>query len=412
MTNRKFILGIFVLYSLSLFGEFQFDDYSHLHAKAFMGQPVGIPGRLLPTLLIRGLYSLVGLNPMLFKCVNIVLHCSVVAMLFTLAKQLGRSSWGVVVFAIHPVFVSTVAYPIQASVMMATLLCGCAFISYLRKNWCASVILFACACLCKQNAWVFPAVVFVYEWLVKRKLSIAWLLMGGAIVGNWYVLTHDIHTLLVNRLFSPWTRICTQGFVWLKYCGMVLFPWKYTICHEVEVIHHAFWLVLWLVVILALLYVLGRKGKCIVLAFVIMMLPESSGLSLDLCFEHRLYFPCAILAMGVPRVRWDVVYTLMFAWLLVVNLQTQWVWLSQRRMWEHTLEMYPKNWRAHNNLAKLIYFNEPILALHHFNEAVKIDNRKTQRWHNEQAEVFKYVYADKINGALSEFDKNINKERE
>ena len=79
---------------------------------------------------------------------------------------------GVWLFAVHPVLVTTVSYPIQQSVIMATLACGWAFLCYDSKQYVRCFILCIICAMCKQNAWVFPAVLAVYEWLVKRKRSV------------------------------------------------------------------------------------------------------------------------------------------------------------------------------------------------------------------------------------------------
>ena len=401
-------LFIFILYAIGLAGDFQFDDFAWIHDPLLCGELPHLHGRPIPSALLGWMSHIWGVNPMPYKMLGLILHLGVVHMLVNLCKRFEKGSFWVWIFAMHPVLVSTVAYPIQASVMMVTLACGWAFMCYDSKKYARCALLFIVACLCKQNAWVFPAVLISYEWVVKRKQSVVVPIAIGVIALNWYVFTHDIFDLYTNRLFSPWTRLTSEGVVGFKYLNMVLLPsvGKYTVCHNITVVNTPIFLIIWLLAITWGIVYGNRWTRFMILALIAMVAPECTFLNLELCFEHRLYLPLAIVAVSLPEPRHNRFHIPIIVWLMIVNLQYQWIWMSQERMWKHTVENHP-SYRAHQNYAKVIYRDKPLLALYHFNEATKYIDKSSIRWYKQLQAVFKYWYAVEINKEVVKFDKSI-----
>jgi len=410
MNINRLILyaGIFALYSIGFTGEFQFDDYYWIHVPAWMGVQPHIPGRPIPSALLSAIYSVGGLNAVWYKVVSVAIHIGVIDCMYRICKRFKTSPLMVVAFAVHPVLVTTVAYPVQQSVMLATLACGWAFLAYDARKYAVSAVLCAVAMMCKQNAYVFPVVLVLYEWLVNRKKSLAIPLFMGVSLALWYVLTHDLNTNFTNHMYSPWTRLTTQGYVMFKYLFMVILPHnQYTISHEIEVIKNPIWLMFWIMVIACVYVHSNERGRWIWLALVVMCLPEFTVMNLELMFEHRLYLPLAMICCAVPRFRvqrW--VFLTIISWLIACNINFQLIWKSQERLWKHTLRLYPNSYRAHENLGKLLYKANPLESLYHLSEAMKCTDRSNGKWSADMAVLYKtYIDAE----IIAEFNRFRNK---
>lgn len=129
-------------------------------------------------LVLRTWDALVGLDPMGWHVLPILLHLVNVGLVFVVARKLTDDVSGLIaaaLFGVHPVQIETVAAIYGSTdAMMAGWLLG-SFWAYLRwketTRWVWAVIaigLFASALLTKESAIVFPAVVVAYEVVVNR----------------------------------------------------------------------------------------------------------------------------------------------------------------------------------------------------------------------------------------------------
>jgi hypothetical protein len=328
-----------------------------------------------------------------------LLHIAVIDVLLRICQHFKRGEWGVALFAVHPVMVSTVGYVIQSSVMMAALFMGWAFLMWARRRFVLSLAMCVLAAMSKQNAWVFPVVLGMYEWIMVRRWN-AWGALGIlACVGLLGLWCQDIFEVLELRGYSPWDRLCMQALLMPKYFGMIMLPdiGRYTIDHAVGVCHNAWWALM----IMGALWgwgfiVMDRAGRFMLLGLSVMMVPEFTIMNLELVFEHRLY---PLLAMGcccVGRIRAEWARGLVgiaVAYCCVVNVQYQCAWLTQKSLWEHAVRVYPESFRAHLNMAKMTYQESPSRALYHLGELRKCKDLKNGVWTKEA----RWVY-----GVLSE----------
>jgi hypothetical protein len=372
-------IAIIALYALSLFGDFQFDDFGWIHQQIMNGNAPYLEGRPVASCILRGCYHIGGLNPFVYKLMSLLIHLFAIDALLRVAEHFKRGKWAVWLFAIHPVFVSTVAYPIQASVMLATGFCALSFIHWDKRQFIRSAVFLGLACASKQNAWLFPAVLFMYEWGIKRNLPKLPVILAGLLTVAYFATNQDWLADYNSRPYSPLERLCTQIAILPKYASMVLLPHisKYTISHQIPV-YGVWWLSGVLVWVAGLSCLVRRSGAFWgVLCVTVMLIPEFTIINLEMMFEHRIYLPLAMIVPFMPRLRptFSAYIAVISLWLIIVNLQYQYIWADQERLWRHTCRIYPESVRANYNLAKLVIEKDPLESLYRMNKIkTNIDN--------------------------------------
>jgi len=397
MNINRLILyaGIFALYSVGFTGEFQFDDYKWIHLQTMDGLLPFVPGRPMQTCLLRSIYAIFGLNPIPYKIISALLHIGVVDAMLRICKAHKRGEWAVWLFAVHPVLASTVGYVIQSSVILGAFMMCWAFIMYERRQWVVCGTLTVLAMMCKQNAYVFPVVLVLYEWLVNRKKSLAIPLFMGVSLALWYVLMHDLNTNFANRLFSPLTRLYTEAALLPEYARMVILPHvdRYTLDHAVLPYTSPFPFVC--LVIIATLFILLNTNRhktffCVGLSC--LLVPEFTIMNLELMFEHRLYVPLAYIALFMPRCgkEYTLIYFPFMAWCIFCNISYQEILASQERLWHHTLRQYPYSLRANFNMAKVLFQRDPIESLPYFRKTKNCIDLLNGECHKEIQMVWPY----------------------
>jgi len=405
--HKMIYIAIIALFTLSLFGDFQFDDYKWLHQQIMTGNAPYIPARPIASHILRGCYHIGGLDPFVYKLMSLLIHLFAIDALLRVAEHFKRGKWAIWLFAIHPIFVSTVAYPIQASVMLATGFCALSFLHWDKRQFIRSLIFLGLACASKQNAWLFPAVMFMYEWGIKQKLPKWPVILAGLLTVEHFVFRQDWLSNYGCRPYSPLDRICTQISIMPKYASMVLLPHisKYTISHQI-VLHGVWWLsgmIVWGAGLLSL--VRHPKAFWGMLCVTVMLIPEFTITNLEMMFEHRLYLPLAMIVPFVPRIkpRFYAYIAVISAWLIIVNLQYQHIWADQERLWRHTVRIYPESVRANYNLAKLVIKKDPLEALYRMNKIkTNLDNHHW-RCYKEFSMLYRVFYKQDLENGYKSF---------
>ena len=206
-----------------------------------------------------------------FKITNIVIHCLNAALIFILCIQLFKRAttsstfpfpaqsffWlasGIsLIWAIHPINLTSVLYIVQRMTSLSTLFSLGCIIFYLsaRNHWlnesyswqvnslfCASLISLALALFSKENAILIPLIILLIEvllypaekpWCLINKLSKQQKIIGSAVI-----ITFSIAALLWavdyaaggfnNRPFTMLERVLTESRVLCFYISLILIP--------------------------------------------------------------------------------------------------------------------------------------------------------------------------------------------
>ena len=87
--------------------------------------------------------------------------------------------------------------------------------------------------------------------------------------------------------------------------------------------------------------------------------------------------------------------TIIILYLIALNINYQYIWRSQERLWEHTISIYPRSYRAHENLAKLVYASDPLRALYHFDASSQCVDGSRGKWSSDMLNLYR-VHCDKV----------------
>ena len=119
-------------------------------------------------------------NTLCYHLTNVILHlCSALLVWHLLAKLGLRLAWlGGLLFAIHPVMVESVAWMAELKNTLAMpffLLSMCAWIDYDRRgkweDYFLALGLFLVSMLCKTTMVMFPAVILLYAWWRRERIT-------------------------------------------------------------------------------------------------------------------------------------------------------------------------------------------------------------------------------------------------
>ncbi len=207
-----------------------------------------------------------GARPNRFHITNLLWHCAVVLALFVLGQRLSGAAGtgsvnvstvlGAALFAVHPLTTESVVWVVgRAEVMAAcfSLVSLIGYVGWLRTKfrpwpWLALTgVGYALAVLCKENAFVLPALAALIQWRYRlgsdatRKQSVlVW--AGFAIVAftylGWrqYLFTGiTMQEQAYAGITGTATRVLVASKVLMRYLLLVFVPYRQSVFHDVRV---------------------------------------------------------------------------------------------------------------------------------------------------------------------------------
>lgn len=351
------LLALLVLTTLTflpgLDGSFIFDDFpnivtnSRVHAESLDARSLklaatayepGVYGRPLATVSFAIDHALWGMNAWGFKLTNLLVHLANTILVFSLLRRVlalprAGAHWGPVaafaialLWAIHPLQVSSVLYVVQRMETLALTFVLLALLVYLRgrraqmeggRGWpwlVGSAVLACIGMLSKETAVLYPAYALAMELTVlgfearsarTRRALRTLFLLGLAVATAIYlveVLPHYLTSTFSNRNFSVYERLFSQLRVLPLYLGQMLlplpanltfyydnFPKSTSLLNPATTLTGA-------ALLLAMLTVAWHSRKRLplislgIMWFFIAHLLTSNVFNLELVFEHRNYF--------------------------------------------------------------------------------------------------------------------------
>lgn len=355
-----FSLALLVLVTLvywpGLGGGFLFDDYpnivsnSRIHAQALTWDAIGDAaqaygagayGRPLATITFALDYLVSGKNAWAFKLSSLAVHLANALLVFWLLRRLlalpregEQQVWPAIaafaialLWAIHPLQVSTVLYVVQRMETLSLTFVLLALIAYLHgrvaqrdghRGWpwlAASVVLAGIGMFSKETAVLFPVYALSLELtvlgfdarshrtsrLLKRAYAAACLI--GLVVFVVYALPrYAVGEVYAGRDFSLQERLLTQLRVLPMYLGQMLLPLPASLPFYYDAYPKSIgWLspattlvgAVFLLALLAVAFKVRRRMPLVALGilwFFAAHLLTSNVFALELAFEHRNYF--------------------------------------------------------------------------------------------------------------------------
>lgn len=375
-----------------------------------------------------------------FQITNVLIHLInallVLALLYQVLLRLAplrrgavlmAATVGALVWAAHPIQVQAVTYVVQRMASLAALFMLLSVLLYVLGRSARSVlsrILFFAGCalsfalgaLSKENAWVTPLLIILAEYglirhgqILIRSAADKFVLGAPVILGALALFSIVLQIGPVydfvsqgyeQRDFTLWQRVLTQPSVIAFYLSQVLWPLpgRFSLEHDFVISTSLFQPISTVFAWLGLLgwiaggaWLLCRRERR-VYGFLLLWVPltlavESSFISLEMVFEHRMYLPLVGLAgllaggllwlSGRFHYGWIAVAAIAAAIILGLALATQQrlpVWSSVLSLVQNSVAHAPNSARAWSNLARqYINLNQQDLALEPTQRALQLD---------------------------------------
>lgn len=250
---------IFVAYSRVFTAGFIWDDESHLTQNPCIVGPLGLKeiwsstqAVYYPLVLTTFwlLHKFVGLNPLPYHLLNVLLHAASALLLWRVLRQLGvTGAWlGAALWAVHPVMVQSVAWVTELKNTQSCLFYLLSLSLFLRwqdQIWLGptrrgnialtfwfSWVCFVLATLSKPSVVILPAVLLLCIWWRRGKVSwldavpIAPFLVISALASAWTIWEQKFHAHAVGPEWSQtWLeRLIISGRAIWFYFGKLFWP--------------------------------------------------------------------------------------------------------------------------------------------------------------------------------------------
>jgi tetratricopeptide (TPR) repeat protein len=337
-------------------------------------------------------YQLWGANPLGYHLVSLGLHAANAVLLWLLLRRLGVPGawWGALLFAIHPVTASTVAWVSEQKNLLGLLFALVSLLLYLRfeasrrYRWYAlSVIAFVAALLGKTSVVMVPCLMLAYEWRRAGTLRTAavlrlapffaaslalglvtvWFQVHRGMAGEpvpigtyperlaaagcalWFYLAKAVAPVRLSMIYPRWDYAELSWWPAAAFVAVMLLLWHCRRCWRWA---HAAWL--------------GLGCFTIVLLPVLGFVPMAF-MRFSLAADHFQYpaLPALTAVAGVAvaaaigRLPAAVLPAAAVAvGLTVLTMQQAAVYRGDETLWRATLRANPDAWVAHTNLGKIL----------------------------------------------------------
>ena len=460
------VLITFVAYYPAIYGEFIWDDFLHFVNNPVMtdkdglkriwtaGEAYYFPLSLTTFWIERRVWDL---QPMGYHIVNIGFHSINAVLFWLLLRRMGiRGAWlAGAIFALHPVFVDSVAWITELKNLQSGFFYLLALLSYLafeekRKTiwYIVALLMFILALLSKTSTVMLPIILFLYLWWSGRSWKwrdvcmIMPFVFISAVASVWTVWDQRYHQGVVGEEWSAGLaeRIAISGHVIWFYLGKLLVPYNLAFVYPQWSIDpqaiSSYIPVFATIALFAIIWWQRQKWGRSILAgfsyFVISLVPVMGFVSMyyfryTYVADHFQYLAAmGIIALVVGGVTWGidkwclmqtgertewygVKVSLGVIVLLVFGILT-WrhthVYHDLETLWLDTIKKNPRSWMAHNNLG-ILYHNQgkDNEAINELREAVRLKSDYGDAYYNLGIAYVKQGWFDR---AIKEYRKALD----
>jgi tetratricopeptide (TPR) repeat protein len=379
---------------------FIWDDDAHLTQNVCVIGPAGLTeiwttaeATYYPLVLTTfwALHKIVGLNPLPYHALNVLLHAGSALLLWRVLKQLAvPGAWiAAALWAVHPVMTQSVAWITEMKNTESAffyLLCVWCFLKRNGRRWwwlVAAVLCGALAIASKSSTVVLPAVLALCFWWQKRTWrprDVAALLpfvLISAAASAWTIWEQKFHSGATGgewaQTFAERAIIAGRD-IWF-YLAKLAWPRPLIFIYPRWSINAADWLnylpLAGVVLVFAVLWFFRRTMRSVLFAFayfVIALLPVLGFFNVyffrySFVSDHFQYLasmgPLALLGAGLKKLEehWPSLKIPLLALLLgglafLTSEQTR-MYHDIETLWRSTLARNPAAWIAHYDLARL-----------------------------------------------------------
>jgi hypothetical protein len=306
---------------LSDIGHAFLEDVSHLGQGGNLYRPI-----LTVSLILSAQIS--GTAPFGYHLIDIILHSASCCLLFATLQILGFkrsvSFFGTLFFCVHPAMTQAAAWIAGRNDSLLAVFILSGFITYtkflsssLLKWYVLHLLCFTLAMFTKESAIMFPFLVLLYSFSLKRKkifsLTTVLLLVGwGIILVNWHVMRSAAMIAPVGDKLQAATMVLSNLWITLFYFGKIFWPFNLAYAPIAMDIHITIGIISVGLLSLALFLSERKDWKLIFFGitwFIAFLVPtfyyDLAVHTQPKYFEHRIYVPF----MGILFVFLSIFYT-------------------------------------------------------------------------------------------------------
>ena len=431
---------VFIAYAPVFGAGFVWDDESHLTQNPCIVGPLGLKEIWTSTRAVYYplvlttfwvLHKFVGLNPLPYHILNVLMHAGSAVLLWRLLRQLGvRGAWlGAVLWALHPVMVQSVAWVTELKNTQSCLFYLLSIFCFLNweehsQTWKSpiksallfslSLVCFVLATLSKPSVVMLPIVLALCVWWRRGRIGwkdgvpLAPFLLISAFASAWTIWEQKFHASAVGPEWAqtwPDRLIIAGRAIWF-YLGKLAWPHPLIFIYPRWEIHSWQWMA-YLPLLAATLGLIvswalpGRAGRALFFAaayYVVSLFPVLGFFSVyffrySFVSDHFQYLasmgPLALagaiisesfrrLTVAVSSGRGPVFLRLGFCSILLCLLMTL-TWQQTTAyhdlvtLYTRTLARNPGCWMAHYNLGIALQdHGETDQAITHYRQAIEL----------------------------------------
>jgi hypothetical protein len=400
--REKFLLWFAALIAFGgcVFAAFEFDDFA-----LFSKSPVMLPAhwidcfrqtRPLTELTFWLNDALFGRSPISWHVVDLLLHITVVALVFDVLRKLigDRAAFiATAIFAVHPMMTEPVAYVFARATLLATLFSLFAMRSWIAGRFWIATVWFTVAMLAKEECAALPLVLillprspdiplsrlwnrdhrersaFLAMLIIALAIGLRTLFAAGAIQGS---------GVGAHAGISPLAYLSSQGVVIWRYLRLFAIPWGFSIDPSLTRPSLFFAILAWIA--LAAVCLLPFRGRFWFLMGLLLLAPSSSILpAADLAADRRMYLPmiafCACAGVLIETVDRRAIIAIVLA-LTAISIRYSILWTNPQTLWSEAKRLAPHAIRPRIQLARAL---PPELGLEELNDAPDEESVATER---------------------------------
>jgi hypothetical protein len=370
------IAAVVVAFGAALGGPFVFDDFGLLNDPAIASRSgwwqcwLPLQTRPLTWFSFWASYQIGGENALGYRLVSLVLHGTVVGLLWDVLRRLIPERAALIataLFAVHPLVVEPVAYIYDRGTLLAALFSLLAIRSWIRKRTAWAIGWFIVAMLAKEECAALPLFLALFDWSRGLRprlrplgaMSAIALAFGLRVI--WAASIVEGSQAGTQAGISPVTYFGAQGPVILKYLRMLILPWGFSIDYTstpspiLESL--GAWGVITAAMALAMRHFKNLGPGFWFIAGLVLLLPSSSIFpAADLQNDRRMYLPLiafsGCLSILLQQIDWRILVAGM-AGIIAIDLHYAAQWRNPEALWTEAVLQAPEKVRPRLQLARI-----------------------------------------------------------
>lgn len=426
---------IFIVYANSLGNSFVSDDnttIAYLLKNGIVNSVITRPLAASQFILLFIAYKIAGLNPVIYRLINIFFHIGSTWLIFLFFSFLTNSNLaflGAAIFSVHPILVESVAWISGGPYIRYSFFILLSLITYRKKKYILSIIFFILCLLSSEKGIIFPLILVLYEicfgnlkknwkWTIPYfSIAVALVLLYLPSI-NIRVAEVSIHKQNHLILLNPLLQI---PIALTYYLQLIFWPDKLTLYHSELFFSFSNYLVRLFITlgILSAMVVLLKKNKLLffwLAFFFISLLPTLTPLRISWIVAERyvylgligiIFVFCYFLDKLITNKKTKIIGYFLFL-IIILSLMIRTIirnidWKNEDNLWLATGKTSPSDPVTHINLGDYYGRHKDFQkSIAEFKLAIKLNPNYADAYHDLGNT---YLQVNMIDEALASYEK-------